>query len=71
MAAGDAYARVSGFPAIPGIGFSFANADGASVAYVVQQRQFRARFLCFTALFRVRKFLQKVIVSFGRARGVA
>lgn len=42
MAAGDAYARAARFPAIPSIGFSFAAANGANVAYVVQQRQFRA-----------------------------
>ena len=42
MAAGDAYARASGLPAIPSIGFSLATANGALVAYAVQQRQFRA-----------------------------
>jgi hypothetical protein len=52
MTADDAYAHASGFPAIPSVGFSFANADGASVAYVVQQRQFRA-FLHASALVRL------------------
>jgi hypothetical protein len=49
MAAGDAYARASGLPAIPGIGFSFATANSALIAYAVQQRQFRA-FLHASAL---------------------
>lgn len=51
MGVGDAYARASGLPAIPSIGFSFAKADGAMVAYVLQQRQFRA-FLHGSALVR-------------------
>jgi len=51
MTAGDTYARVSGLPAIPAIGFSFATANGASVANVLQQRTFRA-FLHGTALVR-------------------
>jgi hypothetical protein len=51
MAAGDTYARASGLPAIPGLGFSFATANGASVANVVQQHTFRA-FLHGTALVR-------------------
>jgi len=51
MAAGDTYARASGLPAIPGIGFSFARADGAGIANVLQQRTFRA-FLHAAALIR-------------------
>lgn len=51
MASTDAYARVSGLPAIPSIGFSFATANGANVANVLQQRTFRA-FLHGTALVR-------------------
>lgn len=51
MAAGDAYAKASGLPPIPSLGFSFGAANGALVAYVVQQRQFRA-FLHASALVR-------------------
>jgi hypothetical protein len=47
--AGEVYARASGLPDIPGIGFSAASADAARIAYVVQQRQFRA-FLHASAL---------------------
>lgn len=51
MGVEDTYAPASGLPAIPGIGFSFATANGASVANVLQQRTFRA-FLHGMALVR-------------------
>jgi hypothetical protein len=39
---GAAYAQLSAMPPIPGAGFDPATADGAHVAYVTQQRPFRA-----------------------------
>jgi hypothetical protein len=51
MATGDTYARASGLPSIPALGFSFGTANGASVANVLQQRRFRA-FLHGSALAR-------------------
>lgn len=42
MDAGEVYARATNLPAIPGVGFSPTTANGANVAYVLQQRTFRA-----------------------------